>query len=340
MSRGKTESRVRQILDERLKLSAVSYSIPRHGNNLGYCLGGITLFGFILLFITGIYMALFYHPSVTEANGSIRLMISGSLGSFIRSLHYWGAQAVMISVILHMVRVYITASYKRPREFNWLVGIVLLATTIGFLFSGTVLKWDQEGFEAYMHNVEIGKMFGLSVLTGTEETFNLLTRVLTIHAILLPLVLVLLVAFHAYLIKQHEISPLPWKKGKEETAPFTSHLKRLTAYVLLFWLAIGILAAAFPAPLGPEAIWGIEVTKPPWFFLGLYPLENLFGIRAIPYTTTLLFALLAAVLLVDRKEDRAPQRRKLMIAGLLAVITLYIALTLIGLVVAPKVHLG
>ncbi len=341
-SQNKMVTKVWQFLDERLKFSTISYDIPKHGNNLSYCLGGITLFGFVLLFITGIYMAAFYHPEVSEANESVRLITASGLGSFIRGLHYWGGQAVLLSIILHMVRVYITGSYKKPREFNWLVGIALLAITIGLLFSGTVLKWNQEALEAYMHNVEIGKMFGTlgMLLTGTTETFNLLTRMFMTHAILLPLLLIFLFMAHAYFIKQHEISPLPWHKKTPETVPFTSHLKKLTAYGLSFWVILGIFALVLPSPLGPAPIWGIEVTKPPWFFLTLYPLEDLFGVKAILYATILTFILLAAVPLVDRNKNREPRRRKLMIAGLLIALTLYIVLTLIGAFTPPRVHIG
>ncbi len=343
MSGDKSGSGVWKALDERLKLSALSYDIPKHGNNLGYCLGGITLFGFILLFITGVYLGAFYHPDVAEANESVRLITSSALGSFVRGLHYWAAQAVMISVILHMVRIYITGSYKRPREFNWLVGVGLLATTIGFLFSGTVLKWDQEAYEAYLHNVELGEMLGsLGVLfSGTaSETFNLLTKMFIAHVSFLPLLLIILLIVHAFLIKQLKISPLPWQKEVTETVPFTSHMKKLTVYGLLLWAIIGILAAAFPPPLGPAPIEGIEATKPPWFFLGLYPLEDLFGVKAIFYATMLIFVLLVAVPFVDRKEDREPQKRKLMIAGLIIALALYIALTLIGAFAGPSAHLG
>lgn len=343
MNNGKTGSKVWRILDERLKLSALSYEIPKHGNNLGYCLGGITLFGFILLFITGIYLGGFYHPDVTEANESLRLITSSALGSFVRGLHYWAAQAVMISIILHMMRIYITGSYKRPREFNWLVGVGLLAVTIGFLFSGTVLKWDQEAFEAYLHNVELGEMLGtLGVLFSgsASETFNTLTKMFIAHVSFLPLVLILLLIVHAFLIKQLEISPLPWQKRTEGTIPFTSHMRKLTVYGLLFWVILGIFAVAFPPPLGPEPIAGIEVTKPPWFFLELYPLEDIFGVKSIFYATMLIFVLLLAVPFVDRKEDREPQKRKLMIAGLVIALTLYIALTLIGAFAATSAHLG
>ena len=339
----KTKSRIREILDERLKLGALSYEIPKHGNNLGYCLGGITLFGFILLFITGLYLGAFYYPDVAKANWSVRLITSSALGSFIRGLHYWAAQAVLISIILHVVRIYITGSYKKPREVNWLIGVGLLATTIAFLFTGTVLKWDQEGYEAYLHNVEIGKMFGSlgTLLFGSaSETLNLLTKIFITHVSLLPLILLLLLFVHAFLIKQLEISPLPWQKGETETVPFTSHLKKLTAYGLLFWVIIGIFAAVFPPPLGPAPIEGIEATKPPWFFLGLYPLEDLFGVRAIFYATTLLFALLVAVPFVDRTEDREPQKRKLMMIGLIVALALYITLTLIGAFAGPSAHLG
>src|SRR5512137_1546133 len=109
-----------RFIDERLGLNALDYSIPKHGNTLPYMLGGITFFAFVILTLTGLYLTLFYDPNPATANASVRsIMTDVPLGSFVRSVHFWTAQAVVISVVLHMVRVFITASYKRPRELNW-----------------------------------------------------------------------------------------------------------------------------------------------------------------------------------------------------------------------------
>jgi len=112
-------------LDERLGLSELTYPVPRHANTLAYSLGGVSLIGFLLLFISGVLLAQYYVPFPQSANDSVRAMMqSTGLARFLRSV---------------------------PG---------LLATTVGLFFTGTVLKWDQEGFEALEHNVAIGHLLG------------------------------------------------------------------------------------------------------------------------------------------------------------------------------------
>ena len=114
-----------------------------------------------ILIATGIFLAQFYNPTPEVANASVRDIVTGVwAGRFIRGLHYWTAQAMYILAALHLLRVFFTGSYKRPREANWLIGVSMFALVIGALFTGTVLKWDQEGFEALGHNLEIARLLG------------------------------------------------------------------------------------------------------------------------------------------------------------------------------------
>lgn len=341
----KSSQKIWQAIDERLCLSSFSYSIPKNGNNLGYCLGGITLFGFVILLITGIYLSQDYHPEIEEANASVLLMSAGFMG-FIRGLHYWAAQAVFVTIILHMVRIYITGSYKKPREFNWLVGVALFAITIGFIFSGTVLKWDQEAKEAFEHNIEIAELLGG---LGTwfayvfSEAFHILSRMYIIHIATLPLIFVLLFFAHGFLIKKLHISQWPANgepTQEEEVIPFASHVKKVTLLGLALLGVLIVLTVASPPPLGPEPIEGIEVTKPPWMFLALYAIENILGLSSLFYVTVLFFILLVAVPFVDMRPERDPSNRKLMIVALVIVMVLFISLTLMAALTAPEAHIG
>jgi len=149
-------------VDERLGLSGLAYPVPEYANSLPYVLGGITLIGFVILIVTGVVLAQFYHPHPSDAHESVLYIITEApWGDFIRSVHFWTANLMVVTALLHLIRVFVTGSYKRPREFNWLVGVGLLAVTLGFVFTGTVLKWDQEGVEALAHNWEIGELLGL-----------------------------------------------------------------------------------------------------------------------------------------------------------------------------------
>ncbi|HAK60941.1 MAG TPA: hypothetical protein DCO77_11250, partial [Nitrospiraceae bacterium] len=112
--------------------------------NYGYCFGGIAFTLFIVLLLSGLLLSLFYTPSETEAYASIqRLHRDVPLGHLLRSTHHWAANLMVVMVTLHMVRVFITGSYKTPRELNWVTGAMLLLLTLGYGFTGYLLPWDQ-----------------------------------------------------------------------------------------------------------------------------------------------------------------------------------------------------
>lgn len=328
-----------RVLDERLGLSGLAYPVPAYSNTLPYVLGGITLFGFIILIVTGILLAQFYHPHPADAHESVIYIITEApFGDFIRSVHFWAANLVVITALLHLIRVFATGSFKRPREVNWLVGVALLALTLGFVFTGTVLKWDQEGVEALGHNREIGELLG-SIGTWFTGEFTrsvpLLTRLYLGHVSLMPVLLVLLVIVHLYLVKQLGISPRATADAtsgpptKEQgSSRFTVHLKRLVGYGLLLLALVGTLALLLPAPLGQAGVPGAEVTKPPWMFLPFYPFEDWLGINGLLISGVVLFLLLALVPFVDRSSWLSPRKRRWVIV---AATVLLIALIVLGL---------
>ncbi len=347
-----TDHRMRfwEAVDERLGLSGLAYPVPEHANSLPYLLGGITLFGFIILTVTGVLLAQFYHPHPADAHDSVIYIITQApLGDFIRSVHFWTANLVVVTAILHLIRVFITGSYKRPREVNWLVGLGLLAVTLGFVFTGTVLKWDQEGVEALAHNREIGELLGLWGVWFTSEfsrSVPLLTRLYLGHVTLLPAAFTLLIIAHVYLIKQLGISPRPTDEAtsgpptKEQgTSRFTIHLRRMAGFGLLLLTLVGALALVWPAPLGQAGVPGAEVTKPPWMFLPFYPLEDLFGVRGLLVSSVILFALLALVPLVDRSPWLSPRRRRKIIAAGILLLALLVILGGYAWLSRPAPHL-
>lgn len=327
-------SQVGRWLDERLGLSGLRYAVPEHANSLPYLLGGVSLFGFLILIATGIYLAQFYHPHPSDAHESVVYIITGvTLGDLVRSIHYWTAQLVTVTVLLHMLRVLFTGSYKRPREINWYVGLGLLAVTLGLIFTGSVLKFDQEAVEALQHNAEAAKLLGSLGMWFSPEfsrSVPMLTRIFSGHAIILPLLFVLLIAAHVYLIKHHGISPKVTldavavaTTGKGESR-FDVHLKRMAGYGLLTFGIVLILSLLFPAPLGQKGIAGAELTKPWWMFVWLFPAEELWGARALIIVPTLLVGLLALVPILDRSPYLSPKRRKIIlsVAALILVVLL------------------
>ncbi len=332
-------SAVGEWLRERLGLDGLAYSVPRHANRLPYTLGGITLTGFVILFITGIYLAQFYHPHPNEAHSSVVYIITGApLGDLVRSVHFWTAQIVTVSVLLHLLRVLLSGSYKRPREVNWYVGLGLLAATLALVFTGSVLKMDQEGLEALQHNKEGAEFLGaLGGWFSAEfsRSVPLVTRLFNGHITILPLLFALLIAAHIYLVKQHGISPAVTRDAVsratagEGESRFSIHLRRMAGYGLLVLSGALLLSLVFPAPLGQPGVAGAEVTKPWWMFIWLFPGEEAWGVRALVIVPAILGLLLALVPIVDRSPHLSPARRK----GLLIVsAAILLAIVVSGLV--------
>ena len=149
--------------------------MKRHGLKLTYtfCLGGLSFFLFILLTVTGIFLMFFYRPAAelgaAQAYTDMQnIRTSVFFGDLVRNLHRWGAHLMVFSVTLHMARVFYTGSYKPPREFNWVVGVVLLFLTLGLSFTGYLLPWDQLAIWA----VTVGtSLAGYSPLISTNLTW-------------------------------------------------------------------------------------------------------------------------------------------------------------------------
>ena len=341
-----------QALDERIGLSGLAYPVPAHANGIGFILGGITFFGFLILAATGIWLAQFYHPTPGTARESVvYIMNVAPAGDLVRGIHFWVANIVMATVLLHMGRVFVTGSYKRPREANWLIGLGLLGVTLGLIFTGTVLKWDQEGFEALGHNVEIGNFLGSFGFWFSEDfaaSLPIIGRLYMAHIVILPAIGTLLLVAHFLLVKRHGISALP---GPADAAvaggptpakggsTFSAHVVRMAGFGLVMLAAATILSIVWPAGLGDRPIPGTETTKPPWMFLPFYPFEDWFGLPALLWVPAVLFGALALVPFVDRSPYRSPTRRRVFIVLGGVVVVSAVALVIYALVTVPQAHI-
>lgn len=319
-------------LVERTGWKGLTYPVPAHANKIWYLLGGISFVGFLILIATGIYMAQFYNAQPNEAQQSVVYLITGvPLGDLVRSIHFWTAQVVTVTVILHFLRILVTAAYKKPRELNWYIGLGLLLITLGAVYTGSVLKYDQEGLEALTHAKEAGGLMGALGAFFTAEfsrSVSLLTRFLTVHTSILPLAFALLIGIHIYLINQHGISPQATAdatarktKGEGESR-FDVHLRSMAGYGLILLALVLILGLIFPAPLGQPGVPGAEVTKPWWMFVWLFPAEAAMGARALIIIPSILAGLLFLVPIIDRSPYLSPLKRKwvLIVAGIILLV--------------------
>ena len=274
-----------------------------------------------------------FSPDLERANSSVHyLMDQVYLGWFLRGAHFWSAEILTVTMILHIIRVFYTASYKFPREINWLIGVGLLLLMSCFLFTGTVLKWDLEGYEALAHFLWVADrmwIFGLPFTENFIDGIPLLTRIYMGHISLLPLLTIPLLALHIFYIKYYQLSPLPDGSGNDREIPFTYHMVYLQkAGIGVFFLTC-VLALTVSPPLGDAPVLGMEVTKPPWQFVWIYALEN-FWVPSLIIIPPILIFMLLSVPFLDRDEEREWKKRPKARAILILVIFVFTALILWG----------
>lgn len=324
---------------ERLAWEALEYRIAPVANRLPYMLGGLTFFGIIVLIVTGVVLDQFYNPSAVGAHDSILyIMTRVPLGNWVRAMHYWAAAVVLTSVLLHLVYVFWRRSYVRPRELTWWAGVLLFITIFGLVFTGSVLRADQEGTEALAHAVagaELVGPLGTPMTPDFTRSTSLLARMHNAHVSLLPMLLFAFVGLHFWLIRYLGIHA-----REPTTVPFTHHLRKLSGYGLLLVALIGTLAALFAPGIGSPGIEGVEVTKPFWPFLWIYTVENTFGIWGMIFAPLVLFGFLFVVPLLDRRHDEHAGRPRWLSVLAVLMLLLYIGGIIYGFFAPQMQHIG
>ena len=211
-------SNVYDWFQERLEIQAIadditSKYVPPHVN-IFYCLGGITLTCFIVQVATGFAMTFYYRPTVTEAFASVDfIMTEVNLGWLIRSVHRWSASMMVLNMILHVCRVYLTGGFKKPRELTWVTGVALASVTVSFGVTGYSLPWDQVGYWAckIVTGVPdavpiVGGLLVQVLRGGVSVGQSTLTRFYSAHTFVLPVVAVVLMLTHFVMIRKQGIS--------------------------------------------------------------------------------------------------------------------------------------
>jgi quinol-cytochrome oxidoreductase complex cytochrome b subunit len=215
-------TRVGDWLDQRLGWRGVWNAIflrkmPKV--NWLYTLGSATLFVAINQIVTGILLTIYYVPSPDQAYDSVQYITTQvTAGWLIRGLHHWGASAMVLLTVIHMLRVIVLGSYKFPREVTWFTGIGLLLVVIGFGFTGYLLPWDQKAFWATTVGTRIAEVtplvgnWILRIMRGGEELSAVtLARFFGVHVWFLPAILLLLLGIHLFLVVRNGISEVPRK---------------------------------------------------------------------------------------------------------------------------------
>ncbi len=362
---------------ERFRAKYLGKPFPVHST---FFLGEIALFCFVVLVGTGLYLALFYEPSAASITGgpsgpmpaayaSVVAIDGHPFGALVRRMHHWAAQLMIASIVLHLLRVYFTASYQRPREVNWLLGLVLLGGTIGASFAGYLLPYDQFSVTA----TAIGYGIARSVpwigpaladygFAGQFPSPSSVPRFFAYHVVWAPLLLSALIALHlVILLKQKHTEPWSVRAARRpedghliEGVPLWPQQTSLMAVLFLVVIAVTAALAAF-LPVHPSAYYGppsptTPEVKPDWYLLWVYGALRLIpgglsfrflgatiGSEAIGAMLVPGLLALAIVLTpwLDRGESsgayaEAPTASPKRLAFGLAAVTLFLALSLAG----------
>lgn len=218
-------TRVGNWLDERIGWRSVWQAIfirkvPKV--NWWYTLGSATLFVAVNQMITGILLTIYYVPTPDQAYDSVQYITTQvPAGWLIRGLHHWGASAMVLLTVLHMLRVIFYGAYKYPREVTWFTGVGLLVLVLGFGFTGYLLPWDQKAYWATTVGTRIAEVTPLVgdwilriMRGGGELTAVTLARFFGVHVWFLPAALIVFLGIHLYLVVRVGISNVP--KREEE----------------------------------------------------------------------------------------------------------------------------
>lgn len=330
--------------------------IPAHMRLWWFALGGTPLVCFMIQVVTGILLTFYYVPNPDFAYQSVRHISEHvSFGWWVRSIHSWSANLMIVTVMLHLIRVYFTAAYRKPRELQWMVGALILLVVLGLGFTGYALIYDQISYWAATVGTNIagktplvGELVRRVMLGGETVNPTTLTRFFDFHIGVLPTILAILIAIHIYLIRTLGVSTLeedPDDPGlahgriDEEAARlgeekhgfflfYPHHFLTETIVALVLLLVLCELAIVLPAHLGPPADPTSTPAhiKPEWYFFAAFQVLKLFPEGLAMALQGIALAAFVLWPLIDRLFLRFGWRHASTVIGLVALL-LWILLT-------------
>lgn len=348
-------------IDDRTGITETVRPLAKHlvppDSKWTYVFGSATLFTFILQVITGVALALLYQPTSETAYQSLKyISTEAPLGSILRGIHFFGASAMILLIGIHMIRVYLSASYKFPREMSWISGVVLLGLTLGMGFTGQLLRWDSNGVWSAVVAAEqmgrvplIGVWIARFILAGETLGGATLSRFFAFHVFLIPALLFGIIGLHVFLVFRNGISEPPeagrlvepdqyrtWyekmleKKGVPfwPNAAWRDMLFGLGVVLVILFLAVVKGAPQIGSPPDPANIH--TNPRPDWYLLWYFALFALMprSIESVVIVFGPLLAITVLILLpiVFNRGERHPLRRPWSIGIVFFIITMIITL--------------
>src|SRR5215510_12230829 len=356
-------------IEERTGLGAMlavpmGHRVPRNTASWAYVFGSSTLILFVMQIATGICLALVYVPSPDQAYESLQyLNYQAVLGWYLRAVHFWGSNAMVFMMTLHMIQVFLWGAHKYPRELTWVAGVLLFLCTLGMAFTGQILRWDQDAYWGLGIGTSIiarvpyaGSALVHALLGGPIIAGRTLSRFFALHVFVIPGTLIGLVGLHLWLVLRLGINewPMPGRLVDRETyqrryeediakdsVPFFPVAARKDMVGMgVVVLAVLVCAAIF-GPYGPNGIPNPTiidtVPKPDFYFLSLFALFALLP----PWTETavLLVGLplgivfLFVVPFLAGTGEKSWRRRPVAVLGVLLIVLTIVTLASLGVIV-------
>ncbi|HSY33380.1 MAG TPA: cytochrome b N-terminal domain-containing protein [Verrucomicrobiae bacterium] len=306
--------------------SALYEPIPG-GARFAYIFGSGLLFIFISQVITGIFLALYYVPSADHAHTTVAYITKAvTAGSFLRSLHAYGASAMIIVLLLHLSQTYIYGSYKGPREILWVSGCVLFALVLGMAFTGYLLPWDQRAYFATAVGTNaasevplIGETLKRMMRGGTEMGTLTISRFFVAHVFFIPACVFALVAAHILLFRKAGAAGPPdedpYDPQKKSELFYPRQVLMDLSLTALLIIGLGSLCFFAPMQLGPPAnpADAQYIPRPEWYYLPIFQwlkywhgAASVVGILIIPMVLAVGIVTLP---FFDRSLERRPWKR-------------------------------
>jgi ubiquinol-cytochrome c reductase cytochrome b subunit len=337
------------------------YRRPRSSISWAYVFGSAAFVLLLFEFVTGVCLALVYSPSADKAWQSLLyLNYQVPFGWYLRALHFWGSNFLIVLLILHLIQVFVLGSYKYPRELTWIIGVLLLLLSLGMALTGEVLRFDQEsywdlviGFTLAGRAPFVGPFLVHFLMGGPIIAGATLARMFVMHALLLPAAIIGLTGLHLLMAYRLGISewPMPGRIVKRETylanyrmildregEPLIPNGLRKDLVFAALMVAALIVTAAIMGPKGPNGPPNPSIIRtrphPDFFFLwvealmGLLPswLDTPFGLIVLP----MLIIGLIALPLISPVGERAILRRPLSLVVATVAVTVLIVTTWLG----------
>lgn len=270
--------------------------LPVHLKNWLWAFGGTPGMLFCIQIITGILLAFYYVPYPMHAHESVQqITYAVRYGWFVRGLHQGAAQLMIVGVLLHMIRVFVTRAYRRPRELTWVFGVAIFLVTLGFAFTGYSLVYDQLSYWATTVGTNmigevplIGQPMLYMLRGGADVNPFTLSRLYNFHIGILPALAFVLLLSHIVLVRLHGVAPLQGDDRRETYPFFPDHVIRETAVALVLLLVLVVYVMAAPPGPGEKADPNTTPShiRPEWYFFPSYRWLKLVPLQVGLWTST------------------------------------------------------